>query len=71
MGMFDEIRCDAPLPDGHDAAGDWFQSKSFPDCCMCRYRITEGGRLIGPVNASQVRRAGSHFFARQGAASAA
>lgn len=45
MGMFDEIRCDAPLPDGYDATDVGFQSK-FPDCCMCRYRITRDGRLL-------------------------
>lgn len=46
MGMFDEIRCQAPLPDGYDASNEWFQSKSFPDCCLCRYTITATGRLI-------------------------
>lgn len=46
MGMFDEIRCQAPLPDGYDAQDVWFQSKSFPDRCMCRYTITVAGRLI-------------------------
>lgn len=50
MGMFDEIRCDAPLPDGYDADGIWFQSKSFPDCCLCRYVITQGGRLLDAAN---------------------
>lgn len=44
--MFDEIRCQAPLPDGFEALDIWFQSKSFPDCCMCRYTITAAGRLI-------------------------
>jgi hypothetical protein len=40
MGMFDEIRCEAPLPDGGDNAGIWFQTKSFPDTFMQRYTIT-------------------------------
>lgn len=44
--MFDEIRCDVPLPDGYAAKGVWFQSKSFPDCCMRRYTITLEGRLM-------------------------
>ncbi len=35
MGMFDEIRCEAPLPDGPAPAEVWFQTKSFPDPCMC------------------------------------
>ncbi len=46
MGMFDEIRCEAPLPDGAAPAEVWFQTKSFPDPCMCRYTITRDGRLI-------------------------
>ncbi len=46
MGLFDEIRCEVPLPDGYDASDVWFQSKSFPDCGMCRYTITCAGRLI-------------------------
>lgn len=46
MGMFDEIRCEAPLPDGFDGSRVWFQTKSFPFPCMQRYTITEGGRLV-------------------------
>jgi hypothetical protein len=44
--MFDEVYCDATLPDGRDPRGTCFQTKSFPDPCMCRYRITSAGRLI-------------------------
>jgi hypothetical protein len=46
MGMFDEIVCDAALPDRDWPTGTCFQTKSFPDPCMSRYRITPGGRLI-------------------------
>ena len=46
MGMFDEIHCDAALPDDACAAGTCFQTKSFPDPCMCRYRITAAGRFV-------------------------
>jgi hypothetical protein len=46
MGMYDEILCSAPLPDGYDGAGEWFQSKSFPDPCLQRYKITTDGRLV-------------------------
>jgi len=46
MGMFDEVYCYAALPDGRDPRGTCFQTKSFPDPCMCRYRITSAGRLI-------------------------
>jgi len=44
--MFDEVYCYATLPDGRDPRGTCFQTKSFPDPCMCRYRITSAGRLI-------------------------
>jgi hypothetical protein len=50
MGMFDEVYCYAKLPDGRDPGGTCFQTKSFPDPCMCRYRITSAGRLIDSAN---------------------
>jgi hypothetical protein len=46
MGMFDEVYCHVALPDGHDPRGTCFQTKSLPDPCMSRYRITGTGRLI-------------------------
>ena len=46
MGMYDEVYCYAVLPDGRDPRGTCFQTKSLPDPCMCRYRITSAGRLI-------------------------
>ena len=46
MGMFDEIRCDAALPDDACEAGTCFQTKSLPDPCMCRYWITASGRFV-------------------------
>jgi len=45
MGMFDDIKCDAPLPDGHVSAGNWFQTKSLW-CCMDKFTITADGKLI-------------------------
>ena len=45
MGMFDDVKCDAPFPDDRAAPGSWFQSQSLA-CCMFRYSITEQGRLI-------------------------
>jgi hypothetical protein len=44
--MFDEIFCDAALPDDAWPSGTCFQTKSFPSPCMFRYRITGAGRLI-------------------------
>lgn len=46
MGMFDEIQCDAPLPDGYEGTSSRFQTKSFPDPGLQRYRITRSGRLV-------------------------
>jgi hypothetical protein len=46
MGMYDEIQCDAPLPDGNKATRERFQTKSFPNPGMQRFRITGTGKLI-------------------------
>lgn len=44
MGMFDELKCEAPLPD--DAVQEkTFQTKSL-NCVLDRYTITQDGRLI-------------------------
>lgn len=44
MGMFDELRCEYPLPDAV-VQDEVFQTKSF-DCVLARYTITADGRLI-------------------------
>ena len=44
MGMFDEIRCDYPLPDS-EVQAQVFQTKSL-DNALDRYTITRDGRLI-------------------------
>ena len=44
MGMFDEIRCEYPLPDAI-VQDETFQTKSF-DREMSHYTITADGRLI-------------------------
>jgi len=44
--MFDEIQCDAPLPDGYEGIDCRFQTKSFPDPGLQRFRITRSGRLV-------------------------
>lgn len=46
MGLFDEVQCDAELPDGLQCLGVLFQTKSFPEPMLERYRITRSGRLI-------------------------
>ena len=43
MGMFDYIRCEAPLPDG--AVVSELQTKDF-DCEMVTHVISAGGRLL-------------------------
>jgi hypothetical protein len=43
--MFDYIRCEVPLPDGYEAAGTEFQTKSLW-CSMDRLTITPASRLI-------------------------
>lgn len=47
--MYDEIRCEAPLPDGGRSSDVYFQTKSFPDPLMRRYVITQSGRLFDSV----------------------
>ena len=43
MGMFDDVTCEMPLPDGFDGGG--FQTKDF-ECVLDKYRITEDARLM-------------------------
>mgnify|MGYP003547353042 FL=1 len=49
MGMYDEIQCDAPLPDGYEGSRTRFQTKSIPDPGLQRYKITSSGRLVDPL----------------------
>ena len=45
MGMYDNVSCERPLPDGFEIAkGACFQSKDF-GCEMDTYTITQDGRL--------------------------
>ena len=46
MGMFDYVRCDAPLPDGKPTPASIFQTKDFDDPNMDIFVITDDGRLI-------------------------
>lgn len=43
MGMFDDVRCNYPLPDGLVLSG--FQTKDF-HCELDLYTITKEGRLM-------------------------
>jgi hypothetical protein len=44
MGLFDDVRCAVPLPDGF--TGRDFQTKDFEDPYMDKYVITSEGRLV-------------------------
>lgn len=48
MGMFDYIRCDAPLPETEvpPPTAEWFQTKDTPDQYMTVYTITADGKLV-------------------------
>jgi len=45
MGLFDEIRWDAVLPEGHPPDSRLFQTKSL-DPCLDHYVVTPEGRLF-------------------------
>lgn len=45
MGLFDNVKCNVPLPCGRRPPGRWFQTKSLY-CNMYRFTITDQGRLI-------------------------
>lgn len=45
MGMFDEVKYNAPFPDDRVKPGMWFQTKSL-GCGLLHYTINEQGRLI-------------------------
>jgi hypothetical protein len=45
MGLYDEIRWDAALPEGHPPDSRLFQTKSL-DPCMDHYVVTPEGRLL-------------------------
>ena len=46
MGMFDEIRCEYPLPDRFDAHEVWFQTKDTPEQYLQRYVLCLNGTLV-------------------------
>jgi hypothetical protein len=46
MGLFDEIRWDAALPEDHPPESRLFQTKSLDDPCLDHYIVTPEGRLL-------------------------
>ena len=48
MGLYDNVRVDAPLPGSPSLSDDEavFQTKDFEDPCLNNYRITKDGRLM-------------------------
>lgn len=48
MGMYDNVKCERPLPGPlHPKYSEWLQSKDM-HCEMDTYTITADGRLVGP-----------------------
>ena len=45
MGMYDHVIPEHPLPDGHDPAGEEYQTKDTPAQFLDTYKITAEGRL--------------------------
>ena len=45
MGMYDYLKVEYPLPDGHDPAGEEYQTKDTPAQYLDLYRITREGAL--------------------------
>ena len=45
MGLYDEVRWDAALPEGHPAEDRIFQTKSL-DPCLDHFLVTPDGRLL-------------------------
>lgn len=45
MGLFDEIRCEYPLPPNGVVDADWSQTKSMPSPYMDKYLIASDGTL--------------------------
>jgi hypothetical protein len=46
MSLYDEIYCDAELPEVDVLQGSVFQTRSFYYACLQKYRLTKAGRLI-------------------------
>ena len=47
MGMYDQLRCDMPLPGSNALPADTvYQTKSFDDPALEDHRITDKGRLV-------------------------
>lgn len=45
MGMYDYLKYDKPLPDGHRESGEGYQFRDF-ECTLSDYAITDTGMLI-------------------------
>lgn len=45
MGMYDVVKCEYPLPDGHNPTGEEYQTKDTPAQLLDTYRIAADGRL--------------------------
>ena len=46
MGFYDELYCEAELPDTDVPPGACFRTRAFPGPLIFQYRITKDGRLL-------------------------
>jgi hypothetical protein len=46
VGFYDEVYCDAEMPDTDVPPGACFRTRSFPGPLLFQYRITKHGRLV-------------------------
>jgi hypothetical protein len=46
VGFYDEVFCDAEMPDTDAPPGACFRTRSFPGPLLFQYRITKDGRLV-------------------------
>lgn len=45
MGMYDNVKVQYPLPDGHDPTDEEYQTKDTPSQYLKKYVLTKDGRL--------------------------
>jgi hypothetical protein len=62
MGMYDELNCEAKLPDRDVLVDTSFQTKSFPWPCFQHYRITTAGRLVNKAGRDLEPTGYIHFY---------
>lgn len=62
MGLYDELQCLYPLPDGFDPTGHWFQTIDTPDQYLTRYVLRADGTLVREATGEPVAFHGALTF---------